>query len=74
MDTNATAVVAIIGLVVSVGGSVLAIVNHTRIRSVCCGKKLEVSLDVDKTSPGPDTPPKTPKINALTISSPKVEV
>ena len=74
MDANATAVVAVIGLVISVGGSILAIVNHTRIRSVCCGKKLEVSLDVDKTSPGADTPPKTPKNVALKISSPKVEV
>lgn len=74
MDSNATAVVAIVGLVVSVGGSVLAIVNHTRIRSVCCGKKLEVSLDVDKTSPGADTPPKTPKNGALKISAPNVEV
>jgi len=74
MDANATAVVAVIGLVISVGGSILAIVNHTRIRSVCCGKKLEVSLDVDKTSPGRDTPPKTPKNGALKISAPNVEV
>ena len=74
MDANATAVVAIVGLVVSVGGSVLAVINHTRIRSMCCGRKLEVSLDVDKTSPGAYTPPKTPKNGALKISAPNVEV
>jgi hypothetical protein len=52
MDSNATAILAIIGVVVSVGGTVLAVVNHTRIRSVCCGRKLDVSLDVERTSPG----------------------
>ena len=46
-------IVAISGMVISVGGAVLAAVNHTRIRSVCCGKKLEVSLDVEKTTPPP---------------------
>ena len=44
-------IVAISGMVISVGGAVLAGINHTRIRSVCCGKKLEVSLDVEKTTP-----------------------
>lgn len=51
MDHDATAALAIIGVVVSVGGSILAIINHTRVRSVCCGNKLEVSLDVEKTTP-----------------------
>ena len=46
-------IIAIVSLVVSLGGSALAIINHTRIRSVCCGKKIEVSLDVDKTVESP---------------------
>ena len=25
-------------------------INHRRIRSSCCGKKMEASLDIDKTS------------------------
>lgn len=54
MDNDVTAVLAIIGVVVSVGGSILAVINHTRIRSVCCGNKLEVSLDVEKTTPPAD--------------------
>ena len=54
MDQNVTSALAIVGVVVSVGGSILAVINHTRIRSVCCGNRLEVSLDVDKTSPPPD--------------------
>ena len=51
MDSDTTAILAIIGVVVSVGGSLLAIINHTRIRSNCFGQKLEVSLDVEKTTP-----------------------
>ena len=52
-------IIAIVSLVVSLGGSALAIINHTRIRSVCCGKKIEMSLDVDKTQA---TPPLTIKV------------
>ena len=44
-------IIAISGLVVSIAGSVLAIVNHKRIRSKCCDKKLEVSLDIESTTP-----------------------
>lgn len=51
MDQNATAVLSIIGVVVSVGGTILAVVNHTRCRSNCFGQKIEVSLDVEKTTP-----------------------
>jgi hypothetical protein len=32
--------------------SILAIVNHKRIRSNCCGNKIEVSMDVEATTPG----------------------
>jgi len=51
MNNDATGVLAIVSIVVSVGGTVLAMVNHTRIRSVCCGRKLDVSLDVERTTP-----------------------
>ena len=51
MDSNVAAALAITSVVVSVGGSILAVVNHTRCRSNCFGKKIEVSLDVEKTTP-----------------------
>lgn len=54
MDNNATAILAIIGVVVSVGSSILAVVNHQRCRSNCFGNKLEVSLDIEKTTPPAD--------------------
>lgn len=30
---------------------IYTIVNHHRVRSNCCGKKIEVSLDIDETTP-----------------------
>jgi hypothetical protein len=50
-------IISIVAIVLSVGGTALAVVNHTRIRSVCCGKRLEVSLDVDRTHPSPTVVP-----------------
>jgi len=46
-----TELLSTIAIVVSSLGAVFATLNHTRIRSGCCGKKLEVSLDVEKTTP-----------------------
>jgi len=59
---DSSGILSIVAIVTSVGGAVLALVNHTRVRSMCCGKKLEVSLDVEKT-----TPPSEP---ALKITAP----
>lgn len=46
-------ILSIVAIVLSVGGTALAVINHTRIKSMCCGKKIEVSLDVDRTQPSP---------------------
>ena len=51
MDNTQTSIISLVGICVSVGGAVFAAINHTRIRSVCCGRKMEVSLDVEKTTP-----------------------
>jgi hypothetical protein len=53
MDSETTSILAVIGVVISVAGSILSVINHTRVRSMCCGQKLEVSLDVEKTTPPP---------------------
>jgi hypothetical protein len=39
-----------ISIGISIAGAVFLAVNHTRIRSRCCRKTFEVSLDVDRTS------------------------
>jgi len=53
MDTT-TQTGGILGMVafaVSTLGTIYATLNHKRIRSNCCGKKLEASLDVENTTP-----------------------
>ena len=50
MDSQAMSIVAI---VVSVAGAVITAVNHTRVRSACCGRRIDVSLDIEKTTPPP---------------------
>jgi len=66
MDESPTGILAIVGVVVSVGGSILAVINHTRMRSMCCGRKLEVSFDVEKTTP----PASAERQDALKIAVP----
>lgn len=62
MDATNSGIIAIVGLLVSVGGSVLAVVNHRRIRSNCCGVPLVASIDVENTTPPTDLRIKIPKI------------
>jgi hypothetical protein len=49
MDTST--ILGIVAVVVSVASGIITAINHTRIRSNCFGNKLEVSLDIDKTTP-----------------------
>ena len=67
MDNTTAGVLGAVGLAISVAGTILAVINHKRVRSKCCGKNLEVSLDVDNT-----TPPVNAKVEPLkpTESSP----
>jgi hypothetical protein len=58
MEDNS--IMAIAALVVSIGGSVLAIINHKRVRSGCCGHKVEISLDVENTTPPAPAPAPVP--------------
>ena len=57
-------IIAIVSLVVSVAGSALAIINHKRIRSNCCGKELTTSIDIENTTPPkPEVPQEALKIS-----------
>jgi len=51
MDSNTSGILGIIALVFSIGSTVVAVINHKRIRSTCCGKSVEASLDIENTSP-----------------------
>ena len=49
MDT--TNILGLVGFGLSVLGAIYTAVNHKRVRSKCCGKVLEVSVDVENTTP-----------------------
>nr|WPF46745.1 MAG: hypothetical protein [Lake Baikal virophage 11] len=51
MDVSESYAMTLVALVISIGGVVLGVINHKRIRSNCCGVKSEVSLDIEQTSP-----------------------
>jgi len=60
MDSNN--ILSISAIVVSLCGTIYAAVNHTRVRSACCGRKIEVSLDIEKTTPPPIKAPSEKEI------------
>jgi len=70
MDDSPTGILAMVGVVVSVGTVILGLVNHQRVRSNCCGKIFSVSLDVEKTTP----PASAEQQDTLKISVPKEQV
>lgn len=51
MDNQDSGIIAIVGLVLSVGMAIVGAINHKRIRSSCCGKEAEASLDIEQTTP-----------------------
>jgi hypothetical protein len=47
-------IIASISIALSVGSVLIGVINHKRIRSNCCGKKSEISLDIENTTPSSD--------------------
>jgi len=64
MDHNG--IIGSVALVLSVGGSIFALINHKLIRSTCCGNKLDLSLDVEATTP-PKIAPVVESIQSVPI-------
>jgi len=58
MDT--TNILGLSGFAISMAGVIYTAINHKRIRSNCCGKHLEASLDVENTTPPKSLEIKTP--------------
>ena len=50
MDDNN--ILGIVAICISVGSTILGIINHKKIRSKCCGRELSASIDIE-----PSTPP-----------------
>ena len=51
MDNQDSGIIAIAGLVLSLATAVVGAINHKRIRSSCCGKEAEASIDIEETTP-----------------------
>jgi hypothetical protein len=46
----------IISFVMVVTGAIYAAINHRQLRSRCCGRRMDVSLDIGPTQPSPEAP------------------
>jgi hypothetical protein len=51
MDSNAGGVLGIFGFLISAAGIVYTAINHKRLRCKCCGKDMDISVDVEPTTP-----------------------
>ena len=45
------AIVSYVAIGLSVATTILAVINHKRVRSTCCGKTADISFDVENTTP-----------------------
>jgi len=57
MDQNATNIISYIAFISGVSSGIYTALNHRRIRSNCCGRKIEASLDIENTTPPQNAPP-----------------
>ena len=56
MDTNSSLVGGgVVATSVLIAGLIYKAINHKHLRSRCCGKSLDVSLDIDDSTPAPPT-------------------
>ena len=51
MDSQTTTAIAYSGFVIGLASTIYAAINHKHVRSKCCGKKFDMSFDVDNSSP-----------------------
>lgn len=77
MDSNALMGTGTGGTLLLVALYLYKTFNHKRVRSNCCGKKMEMSLDIEETSPKTDNRPQlvvNPMNNGGAISNQSNEV
>jgi hypothetical protein len=67
-DDNLMIVSSVSGAL-AVLATVIGIINHKRIRSNCCGRKAEISLDIENTSERvPSSVSPHPAVNAVEVA------
>jgi hypothetical protein len=57
MNSETGGILGIFGFIISMGGAIYAAINHKKIRCRCCGRDLDVSVDVDSTIPTSEEAP-----------------
>jgi hypothetical protein len=55
MDDNR--ILGIVALVISIGTTIMGIINHKRLRSKCCKRSIEVQVDIDSVQGSPRVAP-----------------
>ena len=53
MDSNTGGILGVFGFLVSFAGIIYTAINHKRIRCRCCGKDIDMSVDVEPTEAKP---------------------
>jgi hypothetical protein len=53
MDLSESLILGYVALVISIATAVVGVINHKRIKSKCCGKEGDISIDIETTSPTP---------------------
>lgn len=48
---EASQIGGVLGIIITVVGVVYGAINHKRLRSTCCGRKIDISVDIESTSP-----------------------
>ena len=51
MDSQTAAVLAYCSIIITIGGTIISVINHKRLRSHCCGGSVEASIDIENTTP-----------------------
>jgi hypothetical protein len=54
METNN--ILGMVAIIISVGTTIVGIINHKRIKSKCCGRKIEMELEIETTKSGAVAP------------------
>jgi len=56
MDTNVLAGGGVGATIIVIIGIIYKLINHKKLVSRCCGRKVDMSLDIGDTTPEPQTP------------------
>jgi len=55
MNSETGGILGVFGFLASVGGLIYTAINHKKIRCRCCGKDLDMSVDIDETDAAKST-------------------